>query len=218
MSQQIYYSFHDIPFEGGNQYALGKSPRLRFSTRELIDLIISIVALSIAFSIAISVQSHGADFVNEIINIFPYSILAVITAFACHETAHKYMGIRYGYWSEYRMFPLGLSLAVLISFTGFLFAAPGAVQIFGTPNRSENGIISAAGPATNLGIAIFFTGISTIMTINGDLFSWIAYINAALGFFNLLPIGPLDGKKIMQWNTGLWALLIVISLSLIILV
>lgn len=217
MNQRVYYSFHDIPFEGGYNYTYGEPPRLRFSRHELFDLFISTVALSIAFSIAISVQKYGTKFYLEVATILPFSILAVITAFACHETAHKYMGIRYGYWSEYRMFPLGLVLAVLVSFTGFLFAAPGAVQIFGTPNREENGIISVAGPATNLSIAVLFAVLSTVAGVGGGLLAWIAYINAALGFFNLLPIGPLDGKKIFQWNVGLWVLLLVVSLSVIIL-
>jgi len=140
----------------------------------------------------------------------------VITAFACHEVAHKYVGMRYGYWSEYRMFPQGLLLALLLSFTGFLFAAPGAVVIFGSPPREENGKISAAGPATNIVISAVCAPLSPVIGgMAGEIVGGIAAINAFLAFFNLIPFGPLDGRKILAWNTGVWAMMLVVSIALI---
>ena len=195
MDRKIYYSFHDIPYE--QSYGYYEKPKLQFSQREIIELVISIVVISLAFSIARSVLRYG-DY-KHIVNFLMSSFLAVVTAFACHEIAHKYVGIIHGYWSEYRMFPQGLMFALLLSFAGFVFAAPGAVQIFGTPSQSEIGKISAAGPITNLVIATVSTSLSVVIggTI-GDLLVGVAYINAFLAFFNLIPFGPLDGRNLVN--------------------
>ena len=181
------------------------------------DRLISIVVLSLAFTIMQWAPSYklSVDYVFKFI--FPISLLAVITAFACHEIAHKYMGIKYGYWSEYRMFPQGLMFALLLSFAGFLFAAPGAVMIYGMPSREESGRISAAGPMANIGMAILFLMIAKLLTgLPSLIASSIASINAFLAFFNLIPIGSLDGRKIFAWNVGIWTIMLIISLSLLI--
>ncbi|HEC76840.1 MAG TPA: site-2 protease family protein [Thermoplasmatales archaeon] len=206
MNRKVYYSFHDIPFTSYD-YSY-KKPELKFGRREIKELLISIAILSFAFSIA---QSYP-NYPNFII-LLPVSFLAVITAFACHEISHKYAGIKYGYWSEYRMFPAGLIFALLLSFAGFIFAAPGAVHIFGTPSREENGKISLAGPVANMAIASIVLPLSNLEFAQ-SIFSSIAVINAFLAFFNLLPLGPLDGRKVMDWNFGVWLIAIVISVLL----
>jgi len=212
MERKVYLSFHDIPFDDGYSYAYYPKPKLRFSKQEIKELLISIIVLSIAFSI-MRVAPYYAYFYLYL----PISFLAVITAFACHEIAHKYMGIRYGYWSEYRMYPQGLLFALLLSFAGFLFAAPGAVVIYGMPSREESGKISMAGPSANIIIAILFLLISKISAgIVAKVAIAIALINAFLAFFNLIPIGPLDGRKIFAWNLAIWAIMIILSLALVI--
>jgi len=50
-----------------------------------------------------------------------------------------------------------------------------------------------------------------------SLLFFIAYINAFLAFFNLIPFGPLDGRKIMAWRIDIWIVLLLISLGLIVL-
>ena len=208
MERKVYYSFHDIPF---NSYGYGYgSAGIRFTKRELNELIISVLVLSLAFSIAMSPS------LLRVPMIFPLAFLAVVTAFAFHEISHKYAGMKFGYWSEYRMFPQGLLFALLLSFIGFVFAAPGAVMIYGSPSREENGIISAAGPGANMIIASLFLAASPFTTgIVGSAVSFIASINAFLAFFNLIPLGPLDGRKIFSWNIGIWAGMIAVSLILL---
>ena len=209
MERKVYYSFHEIPF-GEYEYGYRK-PAMRFSSQEIKELLISIFILSLAFSIAMSFPSY-----IKIPLYFPLAFLAVVTAFACHEVAHKYVGMKYGYWSEYRMFPQGLIFALLLSFAGFVFAAPGAVVIFGMPSRQESGHISAAGPTMNMMIAILFVTLAKIGVIP-KIALVIAYINAFLAFFNLIPIGPLDGRKIMAWNIMAWLAMLIISLGVMLL-
>ena len=37
-------------------------------------------------------------------------------------------------------------------------------------------------------------------------------VNAMLAFFNMLPVGPLDGRKILRWNAVVFVALIAVSL------
>jgi Zn-dependent protease len=177
---------------------------MRFSRTEISHILIAIAVLTIAFAFAFNEEALLN--LSVVVSNIPLSFVAIFTAFFCHELAHKYMGMKYGYWSEFRMFPQGLFLALFLGvFLGVVFAAPGAVQIFGHPNRDQYGKISAAGPAVNLLIAFFFLPIAKLFTgLIGDVASFISYINAFLALFNLLPFGPLDGLKVFRWKMEIW--------------
>lgn len=71
--------------------------------------------------------------------------------------------------------------------------------------RRDSALISLAGPATNLSLAIlasillrlivFFN--LPIIGIIGPVLLAIIFVNVVLGIFNLLPIAPLDGFKVV---------------------
>ncbi|HJK07622.1 MAG TPA: peptidase M50, partial [Methanocorpusculum sp.] len=123
-----------------------------------------------------------------------------------------------------------LLIAVVVAVvTGIVFAAPGATLI-NTAGREmtkkENGVISLAGPLTNLILAVPFIvcliagvllgGASiSAFTVPGFLFylGMVGFqVNAMLAFFNMLPVGPLDGRKILRWNAVAFVALIAVSL------
>jgi len=93
-------------------------------------------------------------------------------------------------------------LALIMSFFGFVFAAPGAVMIHGPVGARRNGIISAAGPITNLGLALVFVGLFFLFP--GGFLQTLSkfgfYVNSWLALFNMIPFMNFDGAKILRWN------------------
>ena len=121
--RKIYYSFHDIPNVNDDTPYYKEKIGFRFGKQELYHIFIAISVLTIAFSFALA-PNPALNNIPIAISYIPMAFLAIVTAFFCHELAHKYMGQKYGYWSEFRMYPMGLLLALFLGvFTGFLFLA-----------------------------------------------------------------------------------------------
>jgi Zn-dependent protease len=189
-----------------------------FSKIELLHLFIAIGVLTTAFSFTLSGNSlllgfHG---LTSYLAAVPIVFLGLITAFFIHELSHKFMAQKYGLWSEFRMYPFGLGLSFLLAFfTGFVFATPGAVMFRGEARPSETGRIATAGPLSNIIIAVvtyvLYRFVFFEIEFWGTLIGFICLVNALLATFNLLPLGPLDGKKVIQWNSLVWSLLFSIS-------
>ena len=204
--RKIYYSFQDMP--GSQPYQpqyTTKMQGMKFSQTEIIQILIALGVLTIAFAFALAPNPPYQN-INSAINNIPLAFLAIITAFMCHELAHKYIAQRYGYWSEFRMYPQGLLFALLFGVVfGFVFAAPGAVTVLGNPTKEEYGKMAIAGPLTN--IIIGSVAISIWITIPGFISTiafFIGFVNIFLGLFNLLPFGPMDGMKIFRWKPEVW--------------
>ncbi len=187
---------------------------MQFSRTELEDLAVS--AVVIGFSFAWIMRGVLGNFLLE----FLVMLFSVGAAFILHELAHKFAAQRYGCWAEYRKWDTGLIIAFLLAVSPLrmVFAAPGAVIIsggfYGLPRR-ENGIVSAAGPATNLGLAMLFLLVSSSEGFLGVLAHFGLAINAWIALFNLIPFGPLDGSKIMGWSIQGWGLMVVAALFLL---
>jgi hypothetical protein len=150
-----------------NKEPLNESMLGRFSKREITELSISIVVMSLAFSFIF------ADDMLFLLkgNIKPLviSFIVVGTSFVFHEMGHKFMAQRYGMWAEFRMWTGGLMLALFLAIASmgkFVFAAPGAVQIYGyNISPRVNGITSLIGPVINILLSIVF--LSHVLHISG---------------------------------------------------
>lgn len=184
------------------------TPRRKFgfNEREKKDLVIAVGVLTIAFAFALSggIAKIGKNFPITLIASFG----AVITGFLLHELGHKFVAQKFGFWAEFNYWNLGLMLALLTGLMGWLIAAPGAVYIAGYPTKEENGKISAAGPSMNILIGI--TILPFIFIASGTIkhiISIIAVINFVLAGFNLIPIYPFDGSKILRWNLVIYILI-----------
>lgn len=176
---------------------------------EIRDLALAWVLISIAFAI---VLRNTAD----LLTVFLLSLLTAGLGFVIHELAHKYVAQKYGkhatFVADYRM----LALSILIAFTGIIIAAPGAVMISGFVSREENGIISAAGPASNIVLALLFLPFFYVLSGTWSfLASMGVVINSWLAMFNMIPFGFFDGAKILNWNKTAYISLAATSVLLV---
>ncbi len=179
-----------------------------FRKEEIVDIIMATLVLSFAFTIAFfSLRITMMQF------IFYYSIslLAVLTGFVGHEMLHKYAAFRYNYYAEFRRWNIGLLIAFITSFFGIVFAAPGATNIYGYLDRRTNGKIAASGPAYNLILGIFFILLYYINIPFASIFLFVGTINIWLSFFNLWPIPPLDGSKVIGWSITAYIIMLIVS-------
>jgi Zn-dependent protease len=137
-------------------------------------------------------------------------ILGFVVGIVLHEAAHAYSAYRLGDDTAYRdgrvtlnpashLDPLG-SLMLLIA--GFGWGRPTPVM----PSKLRGGVfgpvaVALAGPASNLLIValcgalfllpVFQSGYLALIVVS------VAFVNALLFVFNLIPIPPLDGSKVI---------------------
>lgn len=147
----------------------------------------------------------------------------VVVSIVLHELAHGVVAIRYGdetprYAGHMTWNPLvhmgGYSLLALAIFG----IAWGAMPVDSTRLRGRHAeaLVLIAGPATNLILSIITTGLLTIwvpfaagqvtpaitvgepLASNLGIFLFVgAFLNLILFMFNLLPVVPLDGGRIL---------------------
>lgn len=175
----------------------------------------------------------------------PVIILIMLVSFSVHEFAHAWTAWKFGDDTAYREGRVTLNPLVHLDWVGMLFlliggfgwAKPVPVRRsrFKKP-RMMNIIVTAAGPISNLILAFLMLlcmdvlnamHIVTAYEISEQMFTFIGYwlsINLTLLLFNLIPLPPLDGYRIVeeflplriririqemaQWTTFLFLLLI----------
>jgi len=148
------------------------------------------------------------------------AVPAILIALTFHEFAHAYVAFRLGDPTAKNMGrltlnplahldPMGTIMIFLIHF-GWAKPVPVDPRYLGNPKRDMMWI-SAAGPLMNMGLALVSGILIRIIIASGlgnthaggsaqilfQMLYFSLYINLALAFFNLLPIPPLDGSKIM---------------------
>lgn len=140
----------------------------------------------------------------EFIIIFGGLILAI----GLHEAAHCYMADYLGDptpRSQGRLTlnpldhldPLG-TIAILLTNFGWGKASPFDPYNLKDPKR-DTALIALAGPASNILVAILlsilFHSLSNLSILG--ILSFLIHLNINLAIFNLIPVPPLDGSKIL---------------------
>jgi len=138
-----------------------------------------------------------------------YWLLAFGLSLSVHEAAHAWMADRLGDPTAKlagrmtlnplaHIDPLG---TLMLLFFRFGWGKPVPFDDYNLQNpRRDAGLISLAGPASNLLLAALFALAFRLFYPLSSLFYLIVPIivlNVSWGIFNLLPIHPLDGGKIL---------------------
>lgn len=141
-----------------------------------------------------------------------FAVLAgsLLIAITIHEFAHAWVADRLGdptprYQGRVtldpraHLDPLG-TLALLL--VGFGWGKPVQYDPYNLKNPlKDSAIIALAGPASNLILALvisIITGLTDLLSIiNPEIIFTAVFINVMLAIFNLVPVFPLDGSKIL---------------------
>lgn len=147
---------------------------------------------------------------------FIFSIIILIMSVVIHEVSHGYMAYYFGdvtakMAGRLTLNPLkhldmtGSVIIPTIAYltTGFIFgwAKPVPYNPYNLRNaKVGEPMVALAGPLSNFIVALFFGLLIRSGLISNNLIqpaSLIVFINIVLGLFNLIPIPPLDGSKIL---------------------
>lgn len=145
---------------------------------------------------------------------------AVIICLTVHECAHGWAARALGDRTAQRAGRLTLDPMAHIDPTGFIcmlifgfgWARPVPVNVSGFRMKNRKlgmALVALAGPASNLILALICYVITLLMgyKLAGDamffrtvtlFFSYIASLSVGLGVFNLIPIPPLDGSRVLN--------------------
>jgi Zn-dependent protease len=158
---------------------------------------------------------------NLTLPVFISRVFTLVVAFSIHEFSHAWTADRLG--DDTPRFNGRLTLnplvhldvigSVLLLVTGFGWAKPVPINPYALERRNRAGtmLVSAAGPFSNLLMAILaslpfraglldpFTPASKILPSASSLLLEFIFINLILLFFNLIPIAPLDGEKVAEY-------------------
>lgn len=147
----------------------------------------------------------GGDPLNYI-----FTLSIFLMSLSVHEYAHGWVAYRCGDDTAARMGRLTLNPIAHISFigtivmplvVGFGWAKPVPVN-FAVLSKRQIFLVAAAGPASNLALVLALTISFHIFRLGaspflGDFVLRAILINIILAVFNLIPIPPLDGSKMI---------------------
>ena len=149
---------------------------------------------------------------------FIFSIAVLIMSVVVHEVSHGYTAYSLGdstakYEGRLTLNPLKhldlFGSVILPALTyllgGFIFgwAKPVPYNPYNLRNqRWGSALVAVAGPSSNIALALIFGlvlrfGSGFVSSAFAQALSLIVFINLLLALFNLIPIPPLDGSKIL---------------------
>lgn len=153
------------------------------------------------------------------------AVIVVVLSITSHEAAHAWVADRLGDPTARRMgrvtlnplphidpfFTVMLPGILLLSGFGIIFggAKPVPVNIHQLRHpRRDWALVGAAGPVSNLLIGLLLCGLLAVLiefagftrvSIGTKVLSIGIFVNVLLAVFNLIPIPPLDGSRVVQY-------------------
>jgi Zn-dependent protease len=181
----------DIAQRVGSPYLLTKPEALAY--------VVALSALTFAFSYV------QAEDLGQILSFVPLVLVTSIIVEFSRNFSVEVIARRKGVWTEHRLWYLGLSTFL---FSTLLFRTP-----FSCPSRNVHhsrkintsllGLVSVASIILTLVLAaVFFSLFITGFTFIGNTGLVMCL---TMAFFDTIPISPMSGKDIYDWNKTLWA-------------
>ena len=136
--------------------------------------------------------------------------LSLVISLSIHEFAHAWVSLKLGdYTAKYmgrvtlnplaHLDPVG---TLLLLVAGFGWGKPVPFNPYNLSNpKRDSALISVAGPVSNFILAILFAVVIRFLVSETILWNFVylmVYFNLLLGLFNLIPIHPLDGFKVVN--------------------
>ena len=164
----------------------------------------------------------AVDFGGMTLNAKIAVVVLLVLSLGAHEAAHAWVALKCGDPTGRDMGRITLNplphidpfMTILLpgvlvmSGSAFLFggAKPVPVNFYNLrrPYR-DMALVAIAGPLSNFLIAFLLFAVSRALPgswddkLLPDILLWAAYFNLLLAAFNLLPIPPLDGSRVMTW-------------------
>lgn len=147
-------------------------------------------------------------------------VITLVIAFSVHEFAHAWSADQLGDDTPRNagrltlnplshLDPLG---SIMLVVAGFGWAKPVPINPYALERRTSAGpmMVAAAGPLSNLLLAILAAipfqmgmiqpgGGGSLLPSLASFMTEFIFINLILLFFNLIPIAPLDGEKVLEY-------------------
>ncbi len=163
----------------------------------------------------------------DVLTMIGVAVVAILSI-TSHEAAHGFIADRLGDPTARErgrltlnpiphidlLFTILLPAFLIISGSSFIFggAKPVPVNVarLRTPRR-DWALVGAAGPVMNILIAVGLTAVLSVATsfnlvnVNSSLTAILVigiFLNVLLAIFNLIPIPPLDGSRVLQFFIG----------------
>src|SRR5437016_2399735 len=162
------------------------------------------------------------DQLHNVIYLASIWVIPVVIAITFHEAAHGFAARFLGDETAWKLGRVSLNPVKHIDPTGTILL-PGLLLLLGSPflfgyakpvpvnfralqnPRRDMVLVAAAGPVMNIALAILAAlAFRLVGYLPGTASTWVAenlrntlIINAVLAVFNLFPIPPLDGGRIM---------------------
>ncbi|OGC45442.1 hypothetical protein A2V49_03320 [candidate division WWE3 bacterium RBG_19FT_COMBO_34_6] len=139
-------------------------------------------------------------------------VAALIISISIHEFAHAFTAEKLGdstprYMGRVTLDPrahLDPVGTLLLVFAGFGWGKPVLFNPINLKNpKRDAALIAFAGPFSNLALALVLSVIFHLFSLNsniilGGFLYLVIFYNIILGIFNLLPVHPLDGFKVVS--------------------
>jgi Zn-dependent protease len=138
-------------------------------------------------------------------------VIAIVLGITVHEFMHAYAAHRLGDDTGRLMGRLSLNPAahfdffgsLLLVLAGFGYGKPVPFNESRLRGAAAVSLVAIAGPLSNFGIAALcaiplrFGGVDPFGGAYTQILTLVVQINCILGIFNLIPIPPLDGSKVL---------------------